>query len=110
MGDLSDSAGKPVERPLSLRALPDDVDLVIGRLLGDAREDAGLPQSAAARAIGAPQSRIGKLERGQRRLLFLEAVMLAELYDVPLDRFDPTRNAPREPTGRRRRVDHHKDL
>ena len=62
-------------------AMPSDATRIIGLLLGDAREDAGLPQSAAAKVLGVPQSRIAKLELGRRQLQFLEAVLLAGLYD-----------------------------
>jgi transcriptional regulator with XRE-family HTH domain len=85
--------------------MPESADEIIGRLLGDAREDAGLPQSAAARTLGAAQSRIAKLELGRRRLLFAEAVLLAQLYGVEISRFDPRRHRPRLRTARRPRID-----
>jgi transcriptional regulator with XRE-family HTH domain len=77
----------------------------IGALLGDAREDAGLPQSAVAKALGVPQSRIAKLELGRRQLLFAEAALLADLYGVSTTHFDPRTNEPRPRARRRRRVD-----
>lgn len=86
-------------------ALPDNAVSRVGQLLGDAREDAGLPQSAAGRALGVPQSRIAKLELGRRQLLFLEAVVLADLYGVELERLDPRTHQPRPRTGRRQRMD-----
>ena len=63
---------------------------VIGRLLGDARQAAGLPQSAAAARVGVSQSWLARLERGQRRLTVAEAVAFAKLYGVPLEAFDPS--------------------
>lgn len=82
--------------------------VAIGRLLGDARQAAGLPQSAAAKALGIAQSRIARLELGRRRLLFTEAVHLARLYGVKVSAFDPRGRAAAEitPIGtRRKRVD-----
>lgn len=80
----------------------------VGRLLGDARQAAGLPQSGAARALGIAQSRVARLELGKRRLLFTEAVRLAQLYGVEVSAFDP-RGRPTEETApigaRRQRVD-----
>lgn len=61
----------------------------IGRLLGDARQAAGMSQSAAAKAIGISQSRVARLERGLRRLRFDEAAGFARLYNVALSAFDP---------------------
>ncbi|HWH24208.1 MAG TPA: helix-turn-helix transcriptional regulator [Candidatus Limnocylindria bacterium] len=77
----------------------------IGALLGDAREDAGLPQTAVARTLGVAQSRIAKLELGRRQLLFAEAVVLADLYGVDVSAFDPRTNESRQRSGRRQRVD-----
>ncbi len=94
------------ERPSRPTAdLPDNAPEIVGRLLGDAREDAGLPQSAAARFLGVPQSRIAKMELGRRQLLFLEAVLLARLYAVPIERLDPRLNTPRPRSARRARID-----
>jgi hypothetical protein len=80
-------------------------DVTIGRLLGDARQMAGLPQSHAARHMGWPQSRLANLELGRRRLLFVEALLLADLYSVPVSAFDPRVATPAPSTGRRRRTD-----
>ncbi len=101
------NAGDRTTSPSSnqLEPLPADAAAVIGRLLGDAREDAGLSQTAAARALGVAQSRIAKLELGRRQLLFAEAVLLAALYGVSLERLDPRKNSPRPVAGRRRRID-----
>jgi transcriptional regulator with XRE-family HTH domain len=59
-----------------------EAGLVLGARLAKAREKAGLSQAAAAKALGVPQSRIAKLERGKRQLQFLEALRLAALYGV----------------------------
>lgn len=81
-------------------------DQVVGLLLGDARQGAGLSQPEVARRVGTSQSRIAQLELGRRRLLFTEALVLAELYDVALTDLDPRgRRAPPDPRPRRRRVD-----
>ena len=80
------------------------VHRAIGTLLGDARAAAGLSQSEVAKRMGVAQSRIAKLELGTRRLLFIEAVELAEAYGVDLARFDPrTFSTPKPP--RRTRAD-----
>jgi transcriptional regulator with XRE-family HTH domain len=82
-----------------------EADRLIGRLVGDAREDAHLSQVDAAEALGVHQSLIAKIEAGQRRLYLAEAVRLADLYGCGLDAFNPEARAPRERTGiRRRRV------
>jgi hypothetical protein len=103
-----ESARRPVAaraQPPAVAPMPAEADVVIGRLLGDAREDSGLPQSAAARVLGVAQSRIAKLELGRARLLFVEAAVLAQLYDIPIERLDPRRFQPRPRAGRRKRVD-----
>lgn len=64
-------------------------DLAVGRRLAAARSAAGLSQAEAARRLGFAQSRIGKLEIGTRRLLFSEAIDLAELYGVGISDFVP---------------------
>lgn len=92
----------------SVAALPEDAVVIVGQLLGDAREDARLPQSAAARHLGVPQSRIAKIELGRRQLQFLEAVVLAHLYSIPLDRLDPRLSTPRPRGARRARIDQRK--
>jgi len=48
-----------------------------------------MSQSQAARAMGIPQSQIGKLELGQRQLQFIEGLRLAELYGQSPDQLDP---------------------
>jgi transcriptional regulator with XRE-family HTH domain len=65
----------------------------LGSRLANARLKAGLSQLAAAKALGVPQSRIAKLERGKRQLQFLEALRLAALYGVDCGDFDPDRDS-----------------
>jgi transcriptional regulator with XRE-family HTH domain len=79
-----------------------------GRLLGDARETAGLSQAAVAKRLGIAQSRIARLELGKRRLLYSEAVRLARVYGVDISAFDPRGRSPEAVAplpGRRRRID-----
>jgi transcriptional regulator with XRE-family HTH domain len=78
------------------------MDRLIGRLAGDAREDARLSQVDAARALGIHQSLIAKIEAGTRRLYLAEAVRLADLYGCGLDAFNPEARAPRSRAGIRR--------
>ena len=85
------------------------VHRAIGTLLGDARAAAGLSQSEVAKRLGVAQSRIAKLELGTRRLLFIEAVELAEVYGVDLARFDPRSYTSPKPT-RRTRADKGRSL
>jgi ribosome-binding protein aMBF1 (putative translation factor) len=61
----------------------------LGRRLAAAREQAGLSQAAAAKALGIPQSRVAKLELGMRQLGFLEGIRLAALYGVECRDVDP---------------------
>ena len=53
-----------------------------------ARIDAGLTQTEAARRLGKPQSFISKCESGQRRLDFVELGALAALYGKDLSFFE----------------------
>lgn len=95
-----------VDQPLD--AEDADLQSAIGRLLGDARQAAGMSQSAAAKAVGISQSRVARLELGARRLRFDEAAAFARLYNVPLSAFDPSgrdRAAIAPIRGRRQRVD-----
>lgn len=62
-------------------------DLAVGRRLAAARTAANLTQAAAASRLGFAQSRVAKLEIGTRRLLFSEAIDLADLYGVEIDDF-----------------------
>lgn len=45
-----------------------------------AREAAGLTQRDAAKALGVPQSRLSRIESGERRLDVIELMALAKLY------------------------------
>lgn len=80
-----------------------DEDLAIGACLAAARISAGLSQRQAAARLSSPggpelpQSRIGKLETGARRLLFSEAVAFARLYGVTLDDLVPDAARGNEP-------------
>ena len=61
----------------------------IGVRLASARRRRGLSQTAAARVLGISQSKLAKLELGQARLSFSDAIDLATVYGVSLDAFVP---------------------
>jgi len=78
----------PRTRP-ELSASRREQAIEVGRRLAAARARAGCSQTAAAKALGIPQSALAKIELGQRYLSFLEALDLAALYGVPASAFDP---------------------
>jgi transcriptional regulator with XRE-family HTH domain len=43
-----------------------------------------MTQTEAAQRLGVPQSRISRIETGERRIDVAEMVELAKLYDVPV--------------------------
>ena len=59
----------------------------VGARLAAARRAAGLSQTDVGRLLGIPQSRVAKLEAGDRRLQYLEAFEYAELYGVVVEAF-----------------------
>lgn len=68
-------------------------NVAFGRLLAAARLRAGLTQAEVAQTLGVPQSRVAKVELGQRNVTFVEGLELAELYRVrPID-LDPRGSA-----------------
>jgi transcriptional regulator with XRE-family HTH domain len=71
-----------------------EADRGVGEWLAAAREKAGLTQLAAARAVGLRQSAIAKMERGKRRLHFLEGLRLLAIYDVDIRELDRFRSGP----------------
>jgi len=66
------------------RAEPVELRQAIGAHLAQLRRNAGMTQIAVSEQLGRVKSWIAKLERGQRSLLFSEAVELAELYGISL--------------------------
>ena len=59
--------------------------------LREARTQAGLTQVAAAERLGKHQSFVSKCESGERRVDFVELLVLARLYGVDdIKFFDPT--------------------
>lgn len=62
--------------------------VLLGRILGDARERAGFSQASAARALGMVQSTLAAIETGDRRLLFTDAIKVASLYRIPMSELD----------------------
>ena len=57
--------------------------------LREARLQAGITQAEAARRLGKPQSFLSKCESGERRVDFVELLVLAELYGVEISFFRP---------------------
>ncbi len=62
--------------------------LFLKRLLS-AREKARLTQGEAARHLGVPQSRLSRMESGERRIDVIELADLARLYGRSLSYFVP---------------------
>jgi len=60
----------------------------LGRLV-DARKSAGLTQREVGRALRIPQSRVSRMESGERRVDVIELDGLARLYGKPLTWFVP---------------------
>ena len=58
------------------------------RLLA-ARVKVGLTQGEAARHLGVPQSRLSRMESGERRIDVIELAELARLYGKPVSYFLP---------------------
>lgn len=66
-------------------------------MLTEAREKTGLTQIDVAKRLGKPQSYVSKYERGERRLDFVEFVVLAEILDFePADFFTDFMNRRRD--------------
>ncbi len=61
----------------------------VGRRLAEARRAAGLSQTEVGHRLDVPQSRVAKLETGDRRLQYLEAFAYAALYEVEPGFFQP---------------------
>lgn len=55
--------------------------------LVEARRQAGLTQVEVARALRHPQSRVSRMETGERRVDVIELQALAKLYERPLSHF-----------------------
>jgi transcriptional regulator with XRE-family HTH domain len=56
-------------------------------MLVEAREKARLTQVDVAKRLGKPQSFVSKYERGERRLDFVEFVLLAEVINLDTEAF-----------------------
>ena len=59
---------------------------LVKRLI-EAREDAGLDQTAVAKRLGRTQSYISKLESGQRRIDLVQLNKLAKIYKKSMGDF-----------------------
>ena len=66
-------------------------DVQAGRRLAALRSAAGISQAELGARIGVPQSVIGKVEGGTRRLSLQDALALARALDVDVTVLDPTR-------------------
>lgn len=64
------------------RGDPLDLRLAIGSRLATLRRESGQTQEEVALHLGRRKSWLAKLERGQRSLLFSEALALADAYGV----------------------------
>lgn len=60
------------------------------RQLAAARRAVGLTQMEVAEALGIPQSRVSRLETGERRMDVIELASFAQLYRRPLGYFVKT--------------------
>jgi transcriptional regulator with XRE-family HTH domain len=66
-----------------------DLDRAIGERLAAVRLESGLTQTQAGALVGRHQTGIAKLEHGDRRLLFSDALAFARIYKVPITSLDP---------------------
>lgn len=55
---------------------------ILGRILADTREQAGIKQSDLATRLGVPASYLSKVENGTRRLDVIELIQIAEAMEV----------------------------
>lgn len=62
-------------------------DETFRRLLREIREGEGLSQKAVAHRLGLPQSYVSKYELGERRLDFLETMVVCEALGTDLNSF-----------------------
>lgn len=84
--------------------LADEHQVRTGRRLAALRRYAGMSQEALGMAIGRPQYRIARLEKGVVRLLFSEALEIAAVLGTDVRLLDPVTAlspAPRGPSPNR---------
>lgn len=55
---------------------------LLGRILVEARERAGLKQSDVAATLGLPASYLSKIENGTRRLDVIELIRIAQAMEI----------------------------
>jgi transcriptional regulator with XRE-family HTH domain len=67
---------------ISTKARLSEELLLLGQVLVEVREEAGLKQSDVAAKLGLPASYLSKVENGTRRLDVIELVHIAEAMDV----------------------------
>lgn len=67
---------------------------LVGPLIADAREAAGLTQAEAAAKAGIHHQTPGDIERGKTRPSFSMLLKLAKIYDVPVASFFPDYGLP----------------
>lgn len=73
------------DQPTSINLL--DTQQHVGRRLAVARRGARISQTNVSRHLGVLQSRVARLETGDRRLQYLEAFQYAELYGRSVEAF-----------------------
>jgi transcriptional regulator with XRE-family HTH domain len=64
-------------------------DEEVGARIAQVREANGWKQVSIAIALKLPRSRASEIESGRRKLRFSEAIELAKIFDVPLERLVP---------------------
>jgi len=92
---MSRKPNKVISVPKSAFTLANDEFRAMLKVL---RIEEGLSQSELARRLGLPQSYVSKYETGERRLAFLDFVLLCDALDISIvdfvKRFDQERRRP----------------
>lgn len=92
-----------IDRQMARSIRPTLHGALIGRVLGDSRERAGLTQRAAATKLGMSQSSLADIETGRRAVTIEEAYRLIELYGISLAALDVRAIDPKQALVRRSR-------
>lgn len=98
-GDPSDDAVNALGRRAQRRpAEAPELRTAVGARIAALRASSALTQDAAAARLGRRKSWLAKIERGQRSVLFSEAVELATLFGVTLGELWPHDMTGRSPS------------